>query len=178
LGNSAGTATINEINPLAPVIAPLSNATIHAEMTLSFYVSATNLDHDPMVFSLAPGAPPAAAIGSTNGFFSWTTADTNVGVYTISVKATDTSNGLSGTQSFTVTVVHRPAITSIQFAGNHVNLTWTAIPGDSYLLQSTTNLTAAWTNEPGTVHATNTLATKGDFINSVSSRYYRIAVLQ
>ena len=177
LGDRAGTATINETSPLAPVVAPVSNRTIHAETTLSFTATATNLNNDPMLFSLDPGAPAAAVIGPTNGLFSWTPADADVGSHAITIRATDTSNALSGAATFTVTVVPRPTITSVQISGGQVSLAWSAIPGDSYQLQSNTNLTGVWTNVPGAVSATNTIATTIDSSSLVASRFYRIVVL-
>jgi hypothetical protein len=135
------------------------------------------LNNDPMLFSLDPGAPPAAVIGPTNGLFSWTTADTNIGSASITVRATDTSNALSGTWTFTVTVVPRPTITSIQVSTGQISLAWTAIPGNSYQLQSATNLPGIWTNVPGNVIATNMIATTVDSSSLNNNRFYRVVVL-
>lgn len=177
LGDNAGTVTINETSPLAPVVAPVSNQTVHAQITLSFIATATNLNDDPMLFSLDPGAPAAAVIGPTNGLFTWTTADADVGSHSITIRATDTSNTLSGAATFSVTVVPRPTISSIHISGGQVSLGWSAIPGDSYQLQSNTNLTGVWTNVPGVTSATNSIATKIDFSGLVISRFYRVVVL-
>ena len=177
LGDNSGSVAINEISPLAPVVALVSNQTIHAQTTLTFTATATNVNKDPMLFSLDPGAPAAAAIGPTNGIFTWTPADADVGSYSITIRATDTSNALSGATTFSVIVVPRPTITFIHVGGSHVNLAWSAIPGDSYQLQSATSLTAAWTNVPGTVSATNTIATTVDFSPLAADRFYRIIVL-
>jgi len=176
LAEIAGVATINETNPLAPVVAPISNITIHAEITLTFFASATNANHDPMRFSLDPGAPASASINSTNGLFTWTTTDSNVGSYPISVRATDTVNGLSGAWIFTVTVVPRPSFTYIHVSAGVVTMSWTAIPGDQYHLEYASNVTGPWNNLPGTVTATNNIATKTDSSGLFARRFYRVRV--
>jgi hypothetical protein len=178
LGNTNGVGTINNNNPLAPVVTPISNQTIHAQTTLSFVATATNLNNDPMVFSIDPGAPTNALIDPTNGLFSWTPADTNLGVFSITVRATDVNvPTLSGTASFTVNVVSRPTFNFIQYSGGQVSLAWTAIAGKSYRLETKTNIFGLWTDVPGDIAATNSIATKVDSSSVAPTRYYRILIL-
>ncbi len=178
LGNTNGLGTINNSNPLAPVVAAISNRTIHAQTTLSLVATATNVNNDPMLFSLDPGAPPSAVIGATNGVFSWTPADTNLGLFSITVRATDvTVPSLSGTASFMVNVVPRPTFNSVKYTNGQVTLGWSAIVGDAYRLQTKTNIFGVWTNVPGDVTATNTIATKVDSSAVVRTRFYRILIL-
>ena len=179
LGASNAVGTINEINPLAPVVTAISNRTIHARTTLTIAVTATNTNNDPMLFSLDPGAPTNAIIGATNGQFSWTTADSDIGLHSITVRATDSNfSTLSGAATFSVSVVPRPAISSIKVSGGQVTLMWSALSGDTYRLQSRTNLVlGSWLTVPGDITATNTTAVKVDSTNLVAARFYRIVVL-
>ena len=179
LGTNNAIGTINEINPIAPVIAAISNRTIHARTMLSLVVTATNANNDPMSFSLDPGAPTNATIGATNGLFSWSPADTDLGLHSITIRAIDSNfPALSGYVTFTVNVVPRPAISSIKVSGGQVTLVWSAIPGDGYRLQSRTNLVVGnWMTVPGDVTATNVTAMKVDSTNLVATRFYRVVVL-
>jgi hypothetical protein len=131
-----------------------------------------------VLFSLDPGAPTNAVIGSTNGFFSWTPGDANIGVYAITVRATDSIiPSLSGTWTFTVTVVPRPTFTSSLISGNQVSLAWSAISGDAYQVQTATSLLGTWSGVPGNVHATNSIATKTVSFGPGTRRFYRVLVL-
>jgi uncharacterized repeat protein (TIGR01451 family) len=90
----------------APTLAPISNRTIAVGMTLV----ATNVPGDPdgdlLTFSLGSGAAANATINATNGVFSWSPTQEQIGTNAFSVIVTDSGlPPLSATQGFTVTVV-------------------------------------------------------------------------
>jgi ELWxxDGT repeat protein len=59
----------------------------------TFTATATDAAGDPLLFSLAPGAPTGAGIDPTTGTFSWTPTPTQTpGVYTVGIRATDANN--------------------------------------------------------------------------------------
>jgi len=90
-------------------------------------------------------------------------------------EATVSSEGVRLAQNeiqFLLTV--RPLIQSLSRSGPAFKLTWSAVPGRSYWLQYTTNLTTGnWTDLPPAVLATGPTATATD-TNAASRRFYRI----
>jgi hypothetical protein len=100
--------------PIAPVLDIIADQTVDEDATLTVNVTATdaNLPDDSLTFSLEPGAPAGAAIDPVTGEFTWTPGEGDgPGEFDINVRVTD-SDGLSDTQSFTVTVneIDRPPI--------------------------------------------------------------------
>lgn len=85
-----------------PALASIPSRTITVSNSLSFNVSATEVDGDA-VSLIASNLPPGAAFGTTNlnGQFSWASAEP-VGVYTSSITAVD-KDGFD-TEFFTITV--------------------------------------------------------------------------
>lgn len=178
LGVAQGIGSLlNSFTP--PALASISNRTVHAETVVSFYASATDTSNpnDVLAFSLDPGAPAGAAINSTNGLFSWATTDGSVGSNVITVRVTDSdAPGLSAVQTFTMTVVPRPTISPVQISSGTAKISWSAIPGQAYQLQSTISLPGGWTNVDGYVMATNSIASKSDNSPAARQRYYRVVV--
>jgi hypothetical protein len=64
----------------APVLAPIGNKTTAEGQQLSFQVSATDADGDPLTYS-ASNFPPGASFSPTTRTFSWTPGFTQAGVY-------------------------------------------------------------------------------------------------
>src|SRR5207249_1051458 len=62
-----------------PTLAPIADRTLHAGMTLIITNTATDPDlpANTLTFSLDPGAPPGAGLGSSNGVFVWTPGDSD-----------------------------------------------------------------------------------------------------
>jgi hypothetical protein len=102
----ADTSTFISTN-LPPVIAAITNVVVAPDNVVQLKVSATDPNGDQLTYSLAPGAPVAASIVSTNGAFYW--APTRAYAETtnsITVQVTD--NGappLTASQTFLVTVL-------------------------------------------------------------------------
>jgi hypothetical protein len=163
-----------------PVLAPIPNQTIHARMTLSITNSAS--DPNPgqtLTFSLDPGFPLGATVGSTTGIFVWAPSDSQIGTNSVTVRVTDNgSPPLSAAQSFKVTVVSRPLAT-IHVTNAVATLKWTSIAGLSYLPQLKTNFTdASWTPWPSNVLATASTASVTATVSTNKPRFYRILVVQ
>jgi hypothetical protein len=165
----------------APVLAAIPDRTIHAGTTLTFTNSATDSDvpTNTLTFNLDVGASTGATLDSASGVFTWAPSDSFAGTtnnFTISV----TDNGtppLSDSKSFNVIVVSRPTIESIVVSNEIVNLTWSAIAGQSYRVQFTTNLLEAnWNDVPGDILANDSSASA---TNSAADeqQFYRVRVL-
>lgn len=162
-----------------PTLAPIADRIIHTRMTLTITNSASDPDlGETLTFSLDPGAPAGASIGTTNGVFAWTPADSQMGTNDVTVRVTDDGlPPLSATQSFAVVVMPRPVLT-IGVTNGIVTLTWSAISGLTYQPQFNTNLTnALWTAFPSNVVANGPTANATDSNDTNTSQYYRIFVV-
>jgi hypothetical protein len=142
--------TVSEVN-LPPVLAAVSNRTVHAGALVSFTNSATDADLPPngLSFSLDPGAPAGAGVDLSSGVFTWQTGSADAGTTNpITVRVTD--NGvppLDDAESFGVVVVAPPSLAGVAAAGNEFVLGWDSIPGTSYRVQYKDELTApVWTD--------------------------------
>jgi hypothetical protein len=148
-------------------------------MTLTITNSASDPDvGETLTFSLDPGAPAGTSIGPTNGIFTWTPNESQIGTNEITVRVTDDGvPPLSAMQSFTVTVEPRPVLT-IGMTNGIVTLSWSAIAGLSYQPQFETNLTdAIWTAFPSNVLASGPIAEAIDTNSANTNLFYRIFVL-
>jgi hypothetical protein len=116
----------NNIAPnTPPTLFTITNRSVTLGQTLTLLANATDNDQPPqtLTFSLGAGAPPAASINPSTGFFSWTPTSAPA-TNGISIIVTDNgSPSLSATQSFTVTVYPPPTIT-FQVGGGQMQLTW------------------------------------------------------
>lgn len=174
------TVTVNETNA-APTLAAIANLIVHAGAAVTFTNTAADPDlpANTLSFSLDPGAPPTAGVGTSSGVFSWLTTDADAGLAAnITVRVTD--NGvpaLSDTESFTVTVQPRPAVQSAGIAGGSFALTWSAIPGAKYRVQFKNQLEETnWTDLSSEVTAGGATADFNDPLG-LSQRYYRVRVV-
>jgi len=161
-----------------PTITPVPDQMVNAGSTVTVVIAATdtNLPLQTLSFALAPGAPPGAAINTTNGVITWTApyppnAQTNV----VTVRVADNgSPPLTNSVSFAIVVVPQPRFTAISATPDAVAFTWQTFPGKSYQLQwvddlKTTNW--SWTPNPVTASAFSLSAT-----NSLvgPQRFYRV----
>lgn len=172
--------TVNEVN-LAPTLAAITNRIVHAGALVTFTNSATDPDlpANNLSFSLEAGAPPAASIGGSSGVFSWQTGDVNAAsTNNIAVRVTD--NGvppLNDTETFSITVLARPAIQSTAIVGTDFVLDWSAIPGTKYRVQFKNNLDDPnWTDLVPDVTAGGSLGSFSDPLGN-AQRFYRIQVV-
>jgi uncharacterized repeat protein (TIGR03803 family) len=111
--------------------------------------------------NLYGGNPQAALTLGANGIFYGS--------------ATSGGTNANGTLfSFSLISGQPPMFQNVLQTGNTLTLTWSAIIGQTYQLQCTTNLSAPkWINL-SSVTATNSTATASDTINSSSQRFYRL----
>jgi len=71
-----------------------------------------------------------------------------------------------------------PIFNSVTRVGNAINLSWSAITGQTYQVQYRTNLSQSnWSNVGSTVVATNTTATLSDLPGSDRQRFYRVFIV-
>ena len=170
----------------APMLSPIPNFVIHAGSTVIFSNSAADSDipANTITFTLEPGAPAGAALNSSDGLFTYTTGDGDVGsTNVITIRATDDGvPPLSDTRTFSVTVMPRPEITSIMLTNGLAQLVWTAIPGTKYRVQYLDNLEslslALWTDLPFEVLAMSELAQFTDPTSPSAQRFYRVLMVQ
>lgn len=140
-----------------PVLAPVSDRTINAGVTLVITNVATDSDQPPqaLTFSLFSSTPTNATLNATNGILTWrplvAQADTT---NQFIVKVTDSGTpGLSATNTFKVTAnpLAQPAFSSISSIENGISLMINGDAGPDYTLLTSTNLTdwqALFTTNP------------------------------
>lgn len=172
---------VSETN-LPPALAPIEDYKIHAGMTLSFTNAATDPDSPPnaLAFSLDADAPPEAIIGSVDGVFTWTPADTDANtVRSITVRVTDDgAPPRDVARTFLVTVVSRPTITGIQIADGVANVNWTSLAGQGYRLQFKTNISdAGWADVLPDVIAEGSSVTHTNAFDPSGLRVYRVMIV-
>jgi hypothetical protein len=166
----------------APVLAAVADRIIHSGTLLMItnVASDTDVPANAFTFSLNAGAPTAASIGAADGIFAWPTTDADANTTNqISVRVTD--NGvppLSSVRSFVVRVVPRPLLTSLTVSNQIVNVAWTALVGQAYRLQFTTNLfTPNWIAMSPDVTAESATATHTNAFDPAVKKFYRVQVL-
>jgi hypothetical protein len=107
----------------------------------------------------------------------WLTSDTDANTTNnFAVRVTDSGEPpMSDTQVFTVTVVARPFIQSITLSNDVATVTWSAISGQHYILQSNQSLnTQNWSDVGGQVISTGSVASQTNAVSAGTSQFYRI----
>lgn len=96
-----------------PVLSPVGNKTIDEGATLTFSLSATDEDNDPLTFAAAP-LPTGATFNPVTRTFSWAPSHSQSGAYQISLSATDPGASTAETITITVSNTNRaPALSAI-----------------------------------------------------------------
>jgi hyaluronate lyase len=175
LGRSLG-AKFNLQNS-APSLAPISNRTVNAGITLTVTNSATDPDlpYQTLTFSVLT-ALTNAVINPTNGIFTWRPSVAQAGwIYALAVVVTDNGTpSLSATQAFTVVVapLNAPVLAETTVNGSPA-LQVSGAFGPDYSVQASTNL-VDW----ATVFATNQSALPFVWTDTnaaaYSTRFYRV----
>jgi hypothetical protein len=94
------TITVNSVNlNQPPVLAAIRNKTIYEGRILSFTVSATDADNDPITYSIQ-NLPSGASF--SNGVFTWTPNYSQAGTYSVIFSASDGQAQTSQTVVITV----------------------------------------------------------------------------
>jgi hypothetical protein len=157
VGGTLGRSLVARFNlqNSAPSLAPISNRTVNAGITLTVTNSATDPDlpYQTLAFSLL-NAPANAALNSTNGLFTWRPATAQAGTSNrLSVVVTDNGTpSLSATQAFSIIVnkLNAPVLAQATTGNNSIALRVSGDFGPDYSVQASTNL-VDW----ATVFATN-----------------------
>ncbi|MCX6630462.1 MAG: Ig-like domain-containing protein, partial [Candidatus Solibacter sp.] len=173
--------TITNVND-APVLASISDRTVHAGSTLVITNRASDPDVPPqsLVFSLT-AAPVGASIGTNDGVFRWTPGESYIDT-TNSVTVRVADNGtpsLDDAKSFLIAVVARPLIESISLSNNIVWLTWSAISGQTYRVQFKEAWeNPHWTNVAPDVRASGSTVSATNNVGSAAQKFYRGMLVQ
>ncbi len=98
------------------------------------------------------------------------------GFWTIAVQSIGAS--VNFTASTTVSATNVPTIHSYWMTNGNIGMSWNAIPGQPYQLQTTSNLIqSAWSNVVGVITTTNSTATASYPVAAESDRLFRVVVL-
>ncbi|MBI4597804.1 MAG: S8 family serine peptidase [Candidatus Omnitrophica bacterium] len=100
------TIVVKNVNNRAPTLGTVSNKTVNEGQVLSFTLSASDPDQDPLTYTMSP-TPQGASLNAATGLFSWTPGFRQAGTYPVTFTAKDPF-GLSATQTTTITVVDIP----------------------------------------------------------------------
>jgi cyclophilin family peptidyl-prolyl cis-trans isomerase len=127
-GNPVDQTFTVDVDPSTTGQPPVVNAgpdrTVNVSQLLSFTVTATDPDSpaSSITFSLGAGAPAGAAINPTTGAFTWTPTPAQLGMHTITVRASDGT--LADDDTFQVTVVQPQS--AFQVVGGELTISGTA----------------------------------------------------
>jgi len=90
----------------APVLAAIGAKSVNENQPLTFVISATDADEDPIIYS-ASGLPSGAAFDSETKTFTWMPSYSQAGSWYVTFMAGD-GTGLQDTETVTMTVNNRP----------------------------------------------------------------------
>lgn len=147
----------NQVNT-APILTSLTNQTVAEGQPLTFPVTATDSENDPLTL-IANGLPAGAIFDAQTGAFSWTPGYTADGTYQVTFTATEnTPTTLSDSKTVTITVSNTnrpPVITPIANQtvdeGHVLQFTVSATdPDGNAVTLSANNLPAGATFTPAT----------------------------
>lgn len=136
--------TVNNVNR-PPVLAPIGSKSIDEAGTLSFTISATDVDGDSITYS-AMNLPSGAALNSSTGAFAWTPDYTQSDSYNVTFTASDGSEQDSEIVTITVNNTNRaPVLSAIGnktiYPNNLLSFTISATdPDGDTITYSATNL--------------------------------------
>lgn len=91
----------------SPVLASIGDKRVTANSALTFTVSATDEDRDPLTYSATP-LPPGARFTSSTRTFEWLPNDSHVGTHRVTFKVWDGYR--SDTETITITVDRDPYV--------------------------------------------------------------------
>jgi hypothetical protein len=180
--------TVYEVNT-APVLDPIADGTVHVCQTFRGTAHARDVDFPPNTLTYEPlcCAPPEMSIDTNSGAISWAPNESQMGVWPVTVKVTDSSLDyrsphLSATQTFYITVLSSDPVLQISLSNGMAHLSWNACPGTSYRVLYTNELNEPhlnFTNWPsllGDVLASGGTARKTDPTAGVTNRFYGLRV--
>jgi hypothetical protein len=181
------TVVVQEVN-VAPVLSVIPNQTVN-ELTLLTVTNTASEANIHATLGYALVNPPAGAAIDVNGIITWTPSqDQSPGTNTLATVVTNTdpydliNPHLCATNSFTVivnaaTVVPPPMIQSVSVSNGIVTITWSAVAGRTYMLESKDDPSDTnWNDVPPPVTATGPTATATDNVGDMPQQFYRIVL--
>jgi hypothetical protein len=111
--NGTQVIALNGQGNAAPVLNPIGDKSASAFTTLSFMVTANDLDDtvdDVLIFSMSAGLPPSATFDTGSGAFSWTPSAAEAGTYSVTFGVTDGRLTDSETINIMVNVTNEPPV--------------------------------------------------------------------
>jgi hypothetical protein len=164
-----------------PELTPQPDRTVHAGSSVQIQLSATDRETpvDELNWQLSSPALAGAMVAAESGLFTWQTTDLHANSSNqFIVRVEDGGNPpLTAEQTFTLNVVSRPTLSDIHVTSNVVSVTWTAVTGQAYQLQTCTNLRGAeWVALIPAVVADRNLVTHTNPVSS-AGQFYRVLVL-
>jgi hypothetical protein len=172
---------VNEVNS-RPVLATINDKVLILGQTLTFTASATDADQppQPLSFSLDAPAPAGASINSSSGLFTWMPA-TAPSTNSLSIIVRDQPIGagsLSATQTFAVTVFLPPQLHNLSLNSDEVRLTWPALPGQTYKVEYTDDLSSGnWLTFGDPLTSTDPFITVTNNPGNATQRFFRLRIL-
>jgi len=168
---------VTEVNS-PPFLATIQSQTVHAGTTVVLHCLAADSigENNTLTFSF-DHAPPGASINSTNGICVWPTTDADANsTNAFAVRVTDNGEPpLSDIREFTISVVARPLIQAITVSNEVATVTWSAIAGQHYVLQSSQTLSSQnWSDVGGEVIGTGVVALQTNSVSATTSQFYRV----
>jgi hypothetical protein len=161
-----------------PLLAPPVINTVFALKGYLLTLNFTAADYTAgqiLTFSLT-NSPPGATINPSTGTFAFIPTGPP-GPITNSITVVVTNNGppsLSNSETFLVIANDLSAAAPVA-STNGITISWNAIAGLTYRVQYKNNLTDTnWTNLPGDITASNSIALKLDSASTNVTRFYRI----
>jgi hypothetical protein len=168
--------TVQPVND-PPTLAPLSNRTVAAGLTLTLTNQAADVDPgDTLTFSLLT-APAGAALDATNGVLTWrppAAAADSTNLFHVRVADNGTPS-LAATQQLLVTVppLALPLVSPALLPDGRVQLGISGDPGPDYTVQASGNLNT-WTNLFSTNAPELPFQWTDPGASGLTSRFYRV----
>lgn len=164
----------------APVLAPIADRVLVLGQTLTIFALAN--DPDPgqsLTYTLAPGAPPGAAIDPLTGLLTCTPSQApSTNDLTVSV----IDNGLpplGATRTFTLTVLLPPQVRNIALEGSVLTFSFEGIRGLTYQLEYKENLNdPLWLPLGDQLTGADSLITAVQDVSASSARFFRVRLIQ
>lgn len=170
----------NVIPNTRPALAEIGTHYVYVGQLLRFTVTATDAESafQTLSFSLEPGAPAGAAIGSLNGVFTWLANVPPWSTNTATIRVSDDGQPpLSATATFAMVVLPLPQIQMGAEAGGAWRISFPTLPGQMYQIEYKSDLAeVAWNLLTAPIVGDGSVFAVTDPAPG-SQRYYRLVVL-